>query len=350
MTDVDPRDLPRVVLARDTPPRQLRAAQQAGTVSRLRPGAYLPAVAEEVEWQRRERSALAQMVAVDRQLPGRPVFCHASAALLHGLWLGSPDGQAHIVQRQNAAGRRSPGITRHHDTLREEDITLVRGLRVTTIERTIADCARSLSPRDGLAVADSGMRALLRPDRRAPIEARIQQLRGDLRQRVAGGPPRWRRRALAVVRHADPRAESAPESALRWIAVALGLPAPVLQRKIVTRLGVFYADLAWEVEVREPDGTVETWLAILEYDGAIKYLPPDAISDQHQGARNASAAVVAEKRREDAIRELPRTRIRRFQWADLADARRAFARICEAFPPGGLPELHPVPELLDVLT
>lgn len=350
-TRIVPPELPSVVLARDVPQRQLRAALASGAVERIRPGAYLPrAEVEQTPWQRRERKALARVVAVSRQLPSGVVQSYSHAALVHGLWLLGIDDEVHVTQRTKTGGPRSPGVYRHHDSLPEEHITVVNGLRVTTIERTIVDCARRLHPRDGLAVADSGLRALLNPHRSAPeqIAGRVAELRAELLAMVESGPPRGRRRARVVLAHADPFAESAPESVLRWIALAHGLPRPMLQARVTTRLGTYYADLGWEIEVREPAGAIVTWLVLLEYDGAIKYVPMATTGGtvRDLDVRAVSHAVVAEKRREDAIREEPRTVIRRFQWADLRDVRQAFDRICEAFPPGALPTLQPVPELL----
>lgn len=345
---IRPPELPSVVLARDVPQRQLRTALARGAVERIRPGAYLPAAeVEETDWQRRERRVLGAIVAVARQLPSEIAFSYTSAALIHGLWLGRVEELIHVTQQKKAGGPRSPGVYRHHDSLRDEDVTVVNGLRVTTIERTLTDCARALHPRDGLAVVDSGMRLLLRPDRAKPelTTADLRDLRRRLRARLEAGPPRGRRRARVVLDHATPFAESRPESILRWIAVAYGLPRPVVQLPILTRLGTFYVDLGWRVEVRRPDGTVETWLALVEYDGTIKYVPLSDLSGT-DAARAVSDAVVAEKRREDAIREAPRTGVRRFEWEDLRSHRAALDRICQAFPPGAVPVLNPVPELL----
>ena len=290
---------------------------------------------------------MARVAAVSRQLPSDYAFSYASAARIHGLALWRVDDAVHVTQHHRVGGPQSPGVVRHHDALPDRDVTVVNGLRVTTIERTITDCARILPPRDGLVVADSGMRALLEPDRAKPdlISDALRDLSARLREGLECGPPRGRRRARVVLDHASPFAESAKESALRWIAVAFGLPRPVLQLPVDTRLGTFYVDLGWKVAMRGPDGMVQVWLVLIEYDGTVKYLPL-AAENSLSSAHDAAAAVVAEKRREDAIREVERTAMRRFESADLHDVAAAFARICGAFPRGGLPPLQPVPELL----
>lgn len=327
--------------------RSLRAALADGSLERIRPGAYLPTAPGQSRWQQRERRLLGRIAAVHRQFRSELVISHTSAALLHGLWVADIDEDVHVTQEMKSPGRRSLGVHRHHDALPADDITVVDGIRVTSIERTVIDCARSRHPREGLVIADSGMRALLRPNRFEPEQftAATDQLRAELRDRLESGPPRGRRRARVVLEYADPLSESAPESMLRWIALAHGLPRPTVQMPVRTRLGTYYADMGWEVEVRQADGTVTIWLVLLEYDGVVKYVPVDA-ADPSSEARAASDVVVAEKRREDAIRERPHTAMRRFEWADLADVYQAFERIRAAFPAGALPPLEPRADLL----
>lgn len=331
--------------------RALRAALAEGSLERIRPGAYLPTAPAQSRWQQRERRSLGRIAAVHRQFSSDLVISHTSAALLHGLWVADIDEDVHVMQEVKAPGRRSLGVRRHHDALPADDVTVIDDMRVTSIERTVIDCARSRHPREGLVIADSGMRALLRPNRFEPEQFtdRTDQLRAELRDRLESGPPRGRRRARAVLEYADPLSESAPESMLRWIALARGLPRPTLQMPIHTRLGTYYADMGWEVEVRRPDGTVSIWLVLLEYDGAVKYVTAGS-ADAGPEVRAASDAVVAEKRREDAIRERPNIAIRRFEWADLADAYQAFERIRAAFPEGALPPLDPRADLLGLYT
>jgi very-short-patch-repair endonuclease len=77
---------------------------------------------------------------------------------------------------------------------------------VTSPLRTVLDCARTLEPAPGLAVGDS---------------ARRQGLVGadELRAAAAGVRGAGRRSAMWVAEHADPRAESPLESALRAIVL-----------------------------------------------------------------------------------------------------------------------------------
>jgi len=280
-----------------------------------------------------------------RKLHNDAAFSHASAALLHGLWVLTVPERPEVSQSTRPNTHASGSLWRHHARLTTYDVTTLDGLRVTTLERTIADCARTMSPRDALAVADSGMRAILRADRRAKDAdaARLAELRHRLQQAVDTGPPRGRRQARAVLVAADPYAESPMETVLRWIAVSRGLPRPEVQMPVHTREKTFYVDLGWRWAVRRADGSTVVYVVLLEYDGEVKYVPGDGLVDSLDGA---VAAVMAEKHREDLIRENPENTLRRFSKRDVFDPDRAFARMLSAIPREVRAELTPVPELL----
>jgi very-short-patch-repair endonuclease len=81
---------------------------------------------------------------------------------------------------------------------------------VTSPLRTVLDCARTLEPAAALTVADSALRQWL--IRAADLRAAAESVRGS-----------GRRRALWVAEHADPRAESPLESALRAVLLLAGI-------------------------------------------------------------------------------------------------------------------------------
>ncbi len=76
---------------------------------------------------------------------------------------------------------------------------------------------------------------------------------------------------------------------MRFLALRAGLPVPTTQMPTATHLGTFWSDLGWE-----------EWHLVVEYDGVAKYGTAGTVSD----------AVLAEKRREDAIVEAGRRGIR----------------------------------------
>lgn len=109
------------------------------------------------------------------------------------------------------------------------------------------------------------------------------------------------RQAREVVRFADARADSALESATRWLLAQQGLPAPDLQITICDPDGrdVGDVDFVW-IERR----------TICEADGRLKY-------DGAQGL-GSDNALWRENRREDALRALGFEVVRSY-WDDLAD-------------------------------
>lgn len=122
----------------------------------------------------------------------------------------------------------------------------VRGLRVTDPSRTWLDLAAAgASTADLVVVGDAfGRLGLASPEQLGEV-ALLPRRRGSQRMRAAA--------ALL-----DPRAESGPESRLRLMLVAGGLPAPEVNHVVTDGRGAFLArvDLAW------PEA-----MLVVEYDG-----------------------------------------------------------------------------------
>ena len=309
---------------------------------RVRPGILGPADAEELpRWQRRQQQALIAVAALGHELSPDVVFSHQSAALIHGLWQLHLPEATHVTQPSKPSGRRTPRVVRHSGALDDSEVTTVNGLRVTTIQRTIVDCARLLHPREGLVIADGGMRALVRPDRtaRAGDDARIAVLRESLMASVGSGRGPARRRPRAVIQHADPRAESPRESVLRWIVVARGLMAPTVQLPLVTRRGTYYADLGWHLRSGE-----ESWILLLEYDGRTKY--GAGLDDGADDPAVTSSVLLAERKRENIILEEIGAKVVRVDRDDIRHEDEVFRRVCRKLPARLVADLEPIPELL----
>ncbi|MCX5042015.1 hypothetical protein OG921_02245 [Aldersonia sp. NBC_00410] len=163
----------------------------------------------------------------------------------------------------------------HTAPLREDDVVVVDGLRVTNAARTIADFARCAPVEQAVVIGD----ALLRHGA------------ADAQPAVAlERMPRWpgvpaARRAMAWM---DARSESVGESRSRVRLRAAGLPVFELQYEVAASDGRFLgrADFAL------PEHGV-----IGEFDGKVKYgrlLRP---------GQTAGDAVFREKVREDALRD-----------------------------------------------
>lgn len=336
-----PRPLPQVVLSRDLGANAVREAHAAGLV-RVSHGAFVEPLADANRWETDAHLAEARVRAAAHRLTGTAVFSHESAALVHGLWLLQAPQTVHVVQSRTPR-RQTPGLRRHTGALPEDDVVEVHGLPVTSIERTIADCAKSMDPRAALVVADSGMRLVLQPrrDRRHAAAERTDTLREQLLEAVEEGPRRGRRQARAVVCHADPFAESPYETVIRWVALSRGLPPPVLQARFDVRGKTYYTDLCWYFELMT-DGKVFRLRLVAEYDGELKYLGDNTPG---HAAQAAVENVMTEKQREDDLRSLPDTLVVRFNRTDAGRTEATFRRLCATLPASYVAGLRLVPEL-----
>ena len=133
------------------------------------------------------------------------------------------------------------GLTRD---LVPDDWIEVDGLRVTTPLRTAMDLGCALPPHTALGAMDALMRAhgFTHHDVRLLLR-RYRRRRGVVQLR----------RLVAAL---DPRAESQPESWIRWFIVAAGLSRPELQVSVTVEGALFRLDLAY------PRARI-----VVEYDG-----------------------------------------------------------------------------------
>jgi hypothetical protein len=124
--------------------------------------------------------------------------------------------------------RRPPGVDLDRSTILAIDLTECRGVAMTTPARSCLDVARRCGPEEGLVVTDAALRAGLVT--RAELDDAVSRL-----VRIKAVPA-----ARLVAALADPRAESAPESRLRYVwVVEAGLPAPLVNPVLLGRDGTF---------------------------------------------------------------------------------------------------------------
>jgi very-short-patch-repair endonuclease len=280
---------------------ELARRTDSGSLERVRRGVYLPlpAAADRGPAESRREHVLRQVAAVAERLTTTYWFSHTSAALLHGCWTWQLADVVHVTQLRAPKGAqvRERRLRRHWTTLPQRDRTEVLGLPVTTLERNVVDCARSIAGAQALVVADSGLRA----------GADIGVIQAILEE-AAGA--RGVRRARSVVALADARAESPGESIVRWIVHEADLPAPTPGFAVDTRLGRRWLDLAWpELKVA------------IEFDGAVKYTGGEF--------GDAGERLWREKRRHDALVEAGWV-VLRVVWADLAVPEVLVRRVREA--------------------
>ncbi|WP_077487640.1 type IV toxin-antitoxin system AbiEi family antitoxin domain-containing protein [Sinomonas mesophila] len=184
------------------------------------------------------------------------VYTHTSAALLWGLslWRARPLVHVAHASRAGETGIRDD-VVRHNQRIPDRDIRIRNGMRVTSLERTIIDCARLLPFELAVIVADSGLA------HGADVE--------ELRRLVAEGKgTRGIRRVREVLTAADGRSESPAETRFRLLLTEWNLPEPELQLWITTAGGRERVDFGW-AERR----------LVIEVHGFAKYFdygPPDA--------------------------------------------------------------------------
>jgi hypothetical protein len=275
---------------------ELRGFRRRGVLTAVRPGAY-------VRGSRPDDAVAHHLLAIRAALPrlgADTVISHTSAAVVHGLPLWSvPLDRVHATRNRVSGARRSGVVQLHAAALDPHEVTVVGGLLVTTVARTVGDLGRLLPFDRALVPADGALHQRL--------------VTRDELVEMLGRRPRRPRNAAArrVVAFAHGGAETPGETRSRVAIRRAGLPAPVLQHAVIGTRTDFY----WE-EFR----------TVGEFDGKIKYgrlLRP---------GQEPGDVVFAEKRREDALRDHG-LEVVRWVWDELdtfdevaARVRRAFAR------------------------
>jgi hypothetical protein len=287
------------LLADGYSPAELRRDVRTGALVALRRGVYVDPAA--MLQPPEVRHALAVRAAWPA-LVSDAVISHASAAALFGLPLwGVPLDRVHVTRVRTHGGRVDPRLHVHSARLAADEIVVLDGIALTSPPRTVVDLARSLPFEEAVSIADAALhQRLVLPEELA-----------DALERAARRP--GSAAARRVVAFADARSESPGESRSRVRMRRWGLPAPVLQMPIPTRLGISYGDFGWP-----------QYRTVGEFDGLVKYgrgLRP---------GQDAGQAVFEEKRREDAIRDED-WRVTRWTWPDLEPFEGVARRIERSF-------------------
>lgn len=221
------------LLADGMTPQRVSRAVSSRELVRLRPGFYVEGSARGLP---REDKHLLNILAADAAL-GSPVFSHASAALVHGLpsW-GLPLAKVTVSANSRNPRTHTTRVMKHHSVvLREDEVTCIGGLRVTSAARTVGDLARTVGRDASVAVADAALiRKLVVP---GSLERVLDQSAG-----LAG--VRKARAAMALV---DGRSESVAETRSRLTFIDQGLPTPETQVNIFDTHGsrVARVDFLW---------------------------------------------------------------------------------------------------------
>jgi hypothetical protein len=264
----------------------LRRLVRHKTIIRFQCGVYGQVHVDDPEEERWARIHREHAVRARAALLAHPdhALSHRSGALVFG-WPVSfyPDEPVHLTALHvEPRSRRVGGKVLHHSDSIINDVVEVDGLRVLTPDRTVADCLRTMTAANGVAVADGALRA---------GATDLLAVEGSL-----AGMRRWRGlpKANAALRLVDPRRETWLES-FSFVALhGVGIDLPTPQVEVFNEWGrlVGRVDGMWIAE-----GTVA------EADGQGKYLLGTPNGNGANG-KDAARRVVAEKCREDDLRDL----------------------------------------------
>jgi len=313
-------DIPTVALTREQSRNKLSRAARDGDILRVRRGAYCAPDDLRVSGpSRAPREArllsLARAAALHSQLGAEHVFSHGTAALLHGCLVWTTPRSTHLYQRYRPSGHASADVRRHSWTLAPDEVTSAAGLPVTSLARTVVDCARTLHPLEALVIADS---ALALGVEREALTTTLDAQKGH----------RGKQRARLVIELAEAGSQSAWETWVRYELLRAGLPQPTTQMAVRTDAGIFHTDLGYA-----------QWALGIEFDGLVKYRA-DGVRPGHDPARE----YVAEKNRADAIRRAGVT-IERATASDKSDTGGMISRITRHLPREVVSSLRPDPRL-----
>jgi predicted transcriptional regulator of viral defense system len=172
------------------------------------------------------------------------VVSHDSAAVLWHLEMAHVPGQ-HLTVPRNRSRVAVEGIEIHRADLEAGEIQQRAVVAVTSVLRTVLDCARTLPIRYAVVIADSALRNGL---------VRYEELLAACRAATGRGAERVRR----VGELADPNSASVLESLLRVLLAENGLRPPMSQYPVYDSQGriIARADFAWPRErlIVEVDG------------------------------------------------------------------------------------------------
>nr|WP_314841219.1 hypothetical protein [uncultured Microbacterium sp.] len=253
------------------------------------------------------------MIAVAKDARAGAVMSHSSAAVLWKLPLYrvSP---VRVHMTTPAPGRisSSKDVRRHVSPLPEGDVSVVDGIRCTSLARTVLDLIGALPIEAAVSIADAAERRVTSGGREDEEDGRITWRR-DLQQRIDDATgARGIRQARWVADFADGRAHLPGESVSRLQLFRLGFERPDLQVPVLGPEKRFYF----------VDFGFRRLRAFGEFDGKSKYL-----DETMRSGKSLDEVMLEEKQREDWIRGTTQWRLARWQAAHITTARALGARL-----------------------
>ena len=252
---------------------------------RLLPGVYAP-----------KRSALStddRITAAWLWSRRRGVITGWAASALHGARWFDPGAPIEV----NLDHNKSPaGVITRRDTLLDGEVTRVRGIPVTSVERTAFDLARG--PSAGIAI--QRLDALARATGFTAEQVTVVL---DAHPRVRG-----RRRVAARLDLVDAGAQSPKETWLWLLLIQAGFPRPQTQIPVYAPDGYprYFLDMGWE-----------RFMVAVEYDGeqhrtdAVQFRNDITRSEYVDGLGWRRIRVLAGDRRDEIVRRVERAGVLR---------------------------------------
>jgi len=204
---------------------------------RVGPGTYLS--------ERVVQTPLMRIEAANRRLPPQGAFSGFTAAWLHGLDVPPCDPIEITVPNQCGVSTRA-GMAVRRCALDGREVVKARGMRATTMARTLRDLSIRLTLTESVVVTDMA------------LHARLISLRDLMASLEAWRGLQGVRTLREAIEHAEPASGSAMETRLRMLLVRSGLPRPEAQVSIRDRFRRF---------VGRPDLYYRDQRLGLEYDG-----------------------------------------------------------------------------------
>ncbi|WP_155853676.1 hypothetical protein [Arthrobacter sp. H5] len=206
-------------------------------------------------------------------------YSHTSAARVHKLHLWEVDSLVHITSVSNVSDSSNAGHVRNYSALLQPfEVIRKAGLRVTSVERTVVDCARIMPHKQALVIAEH---ALWTGADRSVMLKIISSLTGH----------KGVHRARKVVANASALSESPGETLALNVIRSMRLPMPVQQWAVSTRHGAHRLDFAWPEQKEEIHARILTVPRVaLEFDGRTKYFyyaPTDEVLFQERRRKKA---------------------------------------------------------------
>lgn len=269
-------------------PRVLKVAGGCGLLLRIRHGVYI----RMLEWQQQtpwEKDML-RLRAHALATHGNACYCHLSAARLLGLQVWNAGREIHVNSPSSLSSTsKVRGVTVHRRTLSPEQIIRIQRrymgvVRLTSLEQTIVDCARTAPFVTAVIIGDSGLHQGAKVD---PMLQLLDTLAGH--RGVAA--------ARKVIAALDIGSESAGETRTRLLIAGMDIPVPEYQVRLLVRGNAYRVDGAWR----------DIKLA-LEFDGKTKYFD----------FKPTEEAIYEERLRERELMEAGWSFIR-VVWEDLAN-------------------------------